>query len=989
MSVHPNASTSLAQPTTLDDFVVFADEDGDDGIRRVPHSMTEATIETQRQEPRAHWPGTSIAVDESRLGSAAPRATDDVQETADILFRLLIDEGAGCSEEKHGRDHDLHLGQQVDNHNPLSVTYEPPSELPSVIRAETGLRSRIFPGNQGMARRAYPSEEAMRRRFEGTLHPKNPVRNVCLHTEKTPEAAPIRTFDIDSLLVFPRSFAAFKTGFRYCPAKQVSWNIQTNLHVERDVMYVDGDGKERRERRSLQDIPHLYLGAIDGFQNNTLHIFFPRLIRKGQRFTYLTQPQVTNFIDNAMWPACHAYLEDDRVQYFPPTQQVAELNARAKGVEHQQHDRERGLKQFQYYRIKHENLSPICQLLRSRIDDASNGLGAFEDFFLFVDVKGVKIDFKISGSLHDSLDDFEQHLARVFDLDLIDEIYQDIGREVCPPQPCLPPTSMYDEGKAMTYLWRTCCLQQQREHLVEGAFDGMRGNATFYHLGFLRDAAGMTLVPPKRSLARRGGWMYGQWYSCVKRIGDAMSTYPFDNKDLQELAVDAGVWKAHAHSGKSTRHRSREYLVRSYCGSKGRVSGCYPQSQHTSFGVRTEFRVNRALFLAIKQLAAEWEGERELPVRLMSHPRSVWPVMTQNYTEFMLGNYEKFTSALEIVSLTSARTGVTVERSRVMMVLLKCLQEFASSDLTRHPALLYDEHERQGRRRRGLGFQRTVRDFGFGWLNPVVDWERFQFRAEVAAEMVDADRGLVQWYSYAGRLIQDLNQMLDLCCERLAKPLIPVVALDELLRLAAHVCLRQYRRDALTLLEKEMVRSLKTDEDKDSVQFCAEGLQEAFGMDLKFVKGNRTAVKSPAFFVEWLWLSTDLSTRKERLKRTHFENKPYRGMFGRVSTAVEGRTQLEERWLAIFMGEFCAYHWVCPYPDPSGTLIATAKETRDRQWWALDKDSTGKEWAWAKESARPGRPGPYPAALQLSAAAFAAHLDQMGSTVGEDGGAGP
>jgi hypothetical protein len=69
----------------------------------------------------------------------------------------------------------------------------------------------------------------------------------------------------------------------------------------------------------------------------------------------------------------------------------------------------------------------------------------------------------------------------------------------------------------------------------------MKRNTTFYSIGFLRDAACMTLVPPKTSSAQRGGWVYGQWYSSVKRIGDAVANYPFNHKDLQELAVDEGV----------------------------------------------------------------------------------------------------------------------------------------------------------------------------------------------------------------------------------------------------------------------------------------------------------------------------------------------------------------------------------------------------------------------------------------------------------------
>jgi hypothetical protein len=54
--------------------------------------------------------------------------------------------------------------------------------------------------------------------------------------------------------------------------------------------------------------------------------------------------------------------------------------------------------------------------------------------------------------------------------------------------------------------------------------------------------------------------------------------------------------------------------------------------------------------------------------------------MTKNYTEFMLRNYKKLTSVLEIAILTSAKTGIVLERSRVIIVLLKCLIVRRASD---------------------------------------------------------------------------------------------------------------------------------------------------------------------------------------------------------------------------------------------------------------------------------------------------------------------
>jgi hypothetical protein len=82
----------------------------------------------------------------------------------------------------------------------------------------------------------------------------------------------------------------------------------------------------------------------------------------------------------------------------------------------------------------------------------------------------------------------------------------------------------------------------------------------------------------------------------------------------------------------------------------------------------------------------------------------VWPIITKNYTEFILENYKKLTSALEIAVLTSAKTEIILKRSRVIIVLLKCLQEFTNNNFSRHRALWYDKHRTSGRLQRGLGF---------------------------------------------------------------------------------------------------------------------------------------------------------------------------------------------------------------------------------------------------------------------------------------------
>ena len=137
---------------------------------------------------------------------------------------------------------------------------------------------------------------------------------------------------------------------------------------------------------------------------------------------------------------------------------------------------------------------------------------------------------------------------------------------------------------------------------------------------------------------------------------------------------------------------------------------------------------------------------------------------------------------------------------------------------------MYDKHNVNRKYVHELNFKITIKNFEFEWFLSVIDWERFQFKIKVAAEIVNVDYQLVWWYSYAECLIQDLAYMLNLCCKQLINDDGLSAMQDELLQLMAYLCLYQYHRDALTLLKKEIVCSVKTDKKKNAILFCYEGL---------------------------------------------------------------------------------------------------------------------------------------------------------------------
>jgi hypothetical protein len=102
----------------------------------------------------------------------------------------------------------------------------------------------------------------------------------------------------------------------------------------------------------------------------------------------------------------------------------------------------------------------------------------------------------------------------------------------------------------------------------------------------------------------------------------------------------------------------------------------------------------------------------------------------------------------------------------------------------------------------------------------------------------------------------------------------------------------------------------------------------------------------------------------------------------KVREAVRKHADLLTRWTDCLMEEFLDYHWLLPYPDINGTLISTAKKTRARQWWSIDRDAATKRWVWARNKARPGRPGPYPRTLQMSVEELTIYLDRLATPGG-------
>jgi hypothetical protein len=288
--------------------------------------------------------------------------------------------------------------------------------------------------------------------------------------------------------------------------------MQSDMHYEIEVDTLDRSGESRRTKLQPRDIPHLFLGTVDGLHHSNIYILFPRLYVKDRPTNFLTDEQAKRFNDGVMTPACTNSMKSDRIQHYPLSHHVAELNARAKGAEQRTQRYGQQKRQFLTFPLPAEDLAEIWDDALQRIDDPRYQLRDFQSPILLLNTKGTKLDHKVDGSLVEMMLYLERFLSSKIDFRRVERAAIDIGAETCPvdmySEMCVP-SSNSEEAQTTTMLWKTCCLQKIHGSLASRYFGGSKGTFRIYNIAMLRDAACMSIVPPKKSKIFRAGLLYG------------------------------------------------------------------------------------------------------------------------------------------------------------------------------------------------------------------------------------------------------------------------------------------------------------------------------------------------------------------------------------------------------------------------------------------------------------------------------------------------
>jgi hypothetical protein len=690
--------------------------------------------------------------------------------TVDKLYDQLQHGFHGCSLEKHEHKLDEHMNT-VNNHHGLNDIFND-TEFPSVLNQPDIMSAKKF------SEQVHPTPEQWKSMFcgissdqsqPGTSPDQSEPMNVCLHQEETQEVQAQLAFDIDSFLGFASTLAVTRKGLRYQPTPQMRQNITTDVHVESEVF------NPLPHLAMLKEIPHFFLGRVEGAPNVTVHILFPHLVSKGP-FVSLTEEQLACWLNQIFHPAVHKYYGAHYTQHLPASFKHGLAESKANQVEGRKVvTASYQAQQALGYHLQPEQLDLVWSDILHTINQTP-GLNGFRDPQIFFSAKGTKLQFKSNSTyptLLDCMERFQSYLEDLMDLDFIflDRFYVDIGKEICPNVSLLP-GQPEDMSEAQVYSWKRCCLEEYLNWMYDGK--PPRSGQKFYDQNMLRDACCLTSVTPKKSKHRDGGLIYSQFYASVKEVIDAAKCKPFENDGLEELSLDPEIRKG-ARNVIRGQWRDIKVLEKAYCASKQRSMYALQDSVGKSFGIREEHRVSWSLFqslvrkLCVGDQDVEMEGQdvemegqdvemegqdvemegqdvemedvedqdvemedmeeedmedQGQDTMVLNCPSYVWAIQTKVYLNYLWRSADKFATGFELIHAKNQKL-VTWEQTKMMAMFLGCLRSvFCAHQLSRESALWWSKKERvvgDPPRKKiwyGLGFCNTLPRYGltFSWL---------------------------------------------------------------------------------------------------------------------------------------------------------------------------------------------------------------------------------------------------------------------------------
>lgn len=311
----------------------------------------------------------------------------------------------------------------------------------------------------------------------------------------------------------------------------------------------------------------------------------------------------------------------------------------------------------------------------------------------------------------------------------------------------------------------------------------------------------------------------------------------------------------------------------------------------------------------------------------------------------------------------------------MLSMMLRCLRySITDADYRREGALWWERKVHAAKRRLpirqkikiGLGFSRTLEEFGFCWLTPIVDWKMLRFKSRYTDYVYFGNKSLGDSYMRRGRRMRDLQDasiQIDMIHDYLRRD-INDLARSRLSEQLAYTVLRQFRIDVMqSCARNEFVNDeARTRALKGNLPFHPRLLLETLN-NLHAITGNRTNVRDPELVLEWLFNVDD------NLRRQRWDNRPYRALHRR-SLVVLGdmpdaaiATELYQRHLTTMAKD---HHPMLPWVGKDRFISRTKAGLR--MWISTDiirqlNPETGEEdeeYVWLGKELCTREPSTYP-----------------------------
>lgn len=758
-------------------------------------------------------------------------------------------------------------------------------------------------------------------------------------------------FDRDSFTAFASSIAVAAQGLDVYMQQALVSNMTTDLHLPTHSIPINHSNDELDEftgapqsrKVRIDFIPNICLGRFIGDNTVTINMFFPHLFDinihnkfhegRGRR---LTDAQYHKFMDAILLPALYDGCSTAVNQEYPASGLHAQLNAQAKYSE------TRSCKidavprqQVLSHPVSADRLPHIQWVMQERAARAGNR--EFRDVFLLINAKGRKLDHVKSGCWSTAADRLRAWRTNIFNVRYLDEdaTYVDLGKAIVPDHTSIHALQDPLHQAGQTLFWREDYLRQFFQWLDDGSTDGLKKAPRFWQIAFLKHISAATNEYPRGSDLHRFGLLYAQFYPSFKNVLAAADTYLFENPAIANLAIGKHQMALLQRvAGALT--VDPKCLLSAYLHCKARCHEALTASLQKSFGIRQEYRVSWKLFELI-----DVEMRRLDPTPNPSPSataRSGWlAVPTQRVCEWHRWNINKFCFGFEMVNSYSPQTSIPWDHSRVMLLFLMCLPAFLGRDhpdtfrrlwLSDLPAKANKES-----RERGLGIGVNLTAYGYGWLDPVIDYNTMTFRTELTHCIgFDTLPMLGQFkrtfYSTAGfwqdtLVIAHAEQWLT---QFSAEP-VKTQMIAELFR---QICLRAFRRDVYATVKQDITKALRGQALRGNYPLTESTLQAVFhpaAPPITFAVAKNQRIRYYSQLFQTLWGNNDCLERGSWADRAG-----YRVLYQKCDEALTRiiGPQVATQWRSTFREYLRQTHWLLPYPGQS--LVSRGSKGESR-WW--------------------------------------------------------